>query len=266
MAVLETAQAQELINYAKEIGREELPTLVSNSIAEIRKTFANAITTDIYRPLGEQITALVKACEENGIEFVVDKADLFCYNEFETLRITHEYTDNEGNSGEILVDVFITTEFHNQEGEETEENQFLICPDYADVVISLNDTNKGDIIFQDVVGNQLAKLLKGDDVRLQINYNTVMDSGKTFVYDGCHKLYVITSEEERQQAKEYDYIVDGSTAEDEIEHPISELEEFYLKSCPLRFISTMGVDDNYTKFPIITILPQCVDCPMFIYY
>ena len=68
MTVLETAQAQELINYAKEIGREELPTLVSNSIAEIRKTFANAITTDIERPLREQITALVKACEENEIE------------------------------------------------------------------------------------------------------------------------------------------------------------------------------------------------------
>ena len=263
MAVLETAQAQELINYAKEIGREELPTLVSNSIAEIRKTFANAITTDIDRPLGEQITALVKACEENGIEFVVDKADLFCYNEFETLRITHEYTDNEGNSGEILVDVFITTEFHNQEGEETEENQFLICPDYADVVISLNDTNKGDIVFQDIVGNQLAKLLKGDDVRLQINYNTVMESGKTFVYDGCHKLYVITSEEERQHAKELGYIVDGSTAEDETEHPISELEEYYLKSCPLRFIETFGIGTNES---MITILPQCVDCPMFIYY
>ena len=201
MTVLETKQAEELIKYSKEIGYEELPNIVSESIAKIREVFADTITTDIERPLGEQITALVKACEENEIEIVGDKADLFCYNEFETLRIAHEYTDNEGNSGEILVDVFITTEFHNQKGEETEENQFLICPNYADVVISLNDTNKGDIVFQDVIGNQLAKLLKGDDVRLQINYNTVMDSGKTFVYDGCHKLYVITSEEERQQAR-----------------------------------------------------------------
>ena len=264
MAVLETKQAQELINYAKEIGREELPTLVSDSIAKIRKVFADTITTDIERPLGDQITALVKACEENNIE--IPNEDLFCYNEFETIRIAHEYTDNEGNSGEILVDMCMTVELNDKDGEDIEENQFLICPDFADVVISLNDTNKGDIIFQDVVGNQLAKLLKGDNVRLQINYNTVMESGKTFVYDGCHKLYIITSEEERQQAKELGYIVDGSTAEDETEHPISELEEFYLKSCPLRFISTMGVDDNYKEFPIISILPQGVDCPMFIYY
>ena len=263
MAVLETAQAQELINYAKEIGREELPTLVSNSIAEIRKTFANAITTDIERPLGEQITALVKACEENEIEIVGDKADLFCYNEFETLRIAHEYTDNEGNSGEILVDLYMTVELNDKNGEETEENQFLICPDYADVVISLNDTNKGDIVFQDVIGNQLAKLLKGDDVRLQINYNTVMESGKTFVYDGCHKLYVITSEEERQRARRLSYIVDDSTAEDETEHPISELEEYYLKSCPLRFIETFGIGTNESMIPI---LRQGADCPMFIYY
>ena len=261
MAVLETKQAQELINYAKEIGREELPTLVSDSIAKIRKVFANTITTDIERPLGDQITALVKACEENNIE--IPNEDLFCYNEFETIRIAHEYTDNEGNSGEILVDMFITTELNDKDGEDIEENQFLICPDFADVVITLNDTNKGDIIFQDVVGNQLAKLLKGDNVRLQINYNTVMESGKTFVYDGCHKLYIITSEEERQQAKELGYIVDGSTAEDETEHPISELEEFYLKSCPLRFIETMGIG---TCESMITILPQGVDYPMFIYY
>ena len=261
MAVLETKQAQELINYAKEIGREELPTLVSDSIAKIRKVFANTITTDIERPLGDQITALVKACEENNIE--IPNEDLFCYNEFETIRIAHEYTDNEGNSGEILVDMFITTELNDKDGEDIEENQFLICPDFADVVISVNDTNKGDIIFQDVVGNQLAKLLKGDNVRLQINYNTVMESGKTFVYDGCHKLYIITSEEERQQAKELGYIVDGSTAEDETEHPISELEEFYLKSCPLRFIETMGIG---TCESMITILPQGVDYPMFIYY
>ena len=90
-----------------------------------------------------------------------------------------------------------------------------------------------------------------------------MESGKTFVYDGCHKLYVITSEEERQQAKELGYIVDGSTAEDETEHPISELEEYYLKSCPLRFIETMGIG---TCESMITILRQCTDCPMFIYY
>ena len=174
MAVLETKQAQELINYAKEIGREELPTLVSDSIAKIRKVFADTITTDIERPLGDQITALVKACEENNIE--IPNEDLFCYNEFETIRIAHEYTDNEGNSGEILIDMFLSVELNDKDGEDTEENQFLICPDFADVVISLNDTNKGDIIFQDVVGNQLAKLLKGDNVRLQINYNTVMES------------------------------------------------------------------------------------------
>ena len=72
MTVLETAQAEELIKYSKEIGYEELPNIVSESIAKIREVFADTITTDINRPLGEQITALVKACAENGIEFVVD--------------------------------------------------------------------------------------------------------------------------------------------------------------------------------------------------
>ena len=262
MTVLETKQAEELIKYSKEIGYEELPNIVSESIAKIREVFADTITTDIERPLGEQITALVKACEENNIE--IPNEDLFCYNDWETLRVAHEFKNPTTNeTGEILVDIFIGTELHDVEQEETEENQFLICPDFADVVISLNDTNKGDIIFQDVVGNHLAKLLKGDNVRLQINYNTVMESGKTFVYDGCHKLYVITSEEERQYAKEIGYIVDGSTAENETEHSISELEEFYLKSCPLRFIETLGTGTNES---MITILPQGVDCPMFIYY
>jgi len=260
MAVLETEQTQELINYSKETGYEELPKIVSESIAKIRKTFANAITIDIDRPFEEQLNALVKACKENNIE--IPNEDLFCYNDWETLRVVHEFNNPTTNeTGEILVDIFIGTELHDENGEETEENKFLICPDFADIVLSINE-QKADTIFQDVVGNQLAKLLKGDNVRLQINYNTVMESGKTFVYDGCHKLYVITSDTERAKAREYGYIVDGSTAEDETEHPISELEEFYLKSCPLRFVETMGSETE----SMITILPQDTDLPMFIYF
>lgn len=261
MTVLATKQAEELIKYSKEIGYEELPNIVSESITKIRKVFADTITTDINRPLGDQITALVKACEENNIE--IPNEDLFCYNDWETLRVVHEFKNPTTNeTGEILVDIFIGTELHDVEQKETDENQFLVCPDYADVVLTINE-QQADTIFQDVVGNQLAKLLKGDDVRLQINYNTVMKSGRTFVYDGCHKLYVITSEEERQHAKELGYIVDGSTADDETEHPISELEEYYLNSCPLRFIETFGVGTNES---MITILRQGTDCPMFIYY
>ena len=264
MTVLETRQALDLITYAHKTGYTELPQIVSDSIAKIRKVFANTITTDLEKPLEEQINALIKACKENNIEVVNE--DLFCYNEFETLRISHEFNNPTTNeTGEILVDVYITTdkhEFYNAEKDTEEENEILICPDYADVVLSINE-QQGDIIFQDIVGNQLAKLVKGDNVRLQVNYCTVMEDGKTFVYDGCHKLYIISSEEQREYARELGYIVEGSKEDSEMEHPISELEEYYLNSCPLRFIQTFGTKSGGN---MINILPQGADLPMFIYY
>lgn len=50
---------------------------------------------------------------------------------------------------------------------------------------------------------------------------------KKFAYDGCHKIYLIESEEQEKEAKSYRYNI----------LPIEELLNTYEDSCSLRFIN-----------------------------
>ena len=248
----ELTAEQELIQYAKEIKDDKLPLIVSDTIAKIRKTFADVV--DINKSYSEQLQVLLKACESNGIEFV--NAEIFGdMDDIGILRISQNFHDKV-----LLVDVFVSILLHDENKEDTEENTFLVCSYYSDVILEDNTLTE-ETVIQDINSNKLANILKGDNVRLQINRSTVDIAGKTFVYDGCHKLYIITTPDDREQAKEYGYIVENSTNENEIEHSISELEDYYCKSCPLRFVQyfDMGRKDY-------NILPQGTDCPMFIYY
>ena len=61
--------------------------------------------------------------------------------------------------------------------------------------------------------------------------------GNEFAYDGCHKIYIIEDENDRNQALEYDYDI----------LPISELLATYNKSCSFRFISNWKLTTNYVK-------------------
>lgn len=55
---------------------------------------------------------------------------------------------------------------------------------------------------------------------------------KEFAYDGCHKIYIIENEEEKQKAQELKYAI----------IPIEELENVYYSSCPLRFVDFWNLD------------------------
>lgn len=59
--------------------------------------------------------------------------------------------------------------------------------------------------------------------------------GNEFAYDGCHKIYVIEDENDRNQALEYDYDI----------LPISELLTKYNRSCELKFISNWKLTKKY---------------------
>lgn len=60
-----------------------------------------------------------------------------------------------------------------------------------------------------------------------------------FVWDGCHKIYLIESDEDWKQCDTY------SRTE---MRPMDELPAVWAKSCPLRFISTYA--------SLATIIPQ----------
>jgi len=70
---------------------------------------------------------------------------------------------------------------------------------------------------------------------MKINGQEVV--GYKFAYDGCHKIYVIESIRDREEAKVSGYDI----------HPISELKKKYNKSCGLQFISNWSLSKSYVS-------------------
>jgi hypothetical protein len=59
----------------------------------------------------------------------------------------------------------------------------------------------------------------------------------SFAYDGCHKIYILENEQDKEQAKELEYEI----------LPISELFETYQDSCGLKFISNWQLNKDYVR-------------------
>lgn len=72
-------------------------------------------------------------------------------------------------------------------------------------------------------------------------------NAKGFVYDGCHKIYLVTNKAAEEDAKEHN---------EEI-LPMDKLEETYRNSCSLKFINKL--------VPLTDIVPQFVRQVTFTY-
>lgn len=59
-----------------------------------------------------------------------------------------------------------------------------------------------------------------------------------FAYDGCHKIYLIATEEDRETMKDCGY------EEDDI-YPVSDLAAVWEDTCFLRFINSADLKHNY---------------------
>jgi hypothetical protein len=75
---------------------------------------------------------------------------------------------------------------------------------------------------------------------LYINGRTVPAEGLVFVYDGCHKVYLIDSEEGRRQ------MFESGWSEYDFQHP-SELPAVWEETCSLRFISNADLKRMYVQ-------------------
>lgn len=73
--------------------------------------------------------------------------------------------------------------------------------------------------------------------------NGIEITAKEFAYDGCHKIYLIESQEERDEAESYGYKI----------YPINEIADKFDNSCSLRFIETWT---DYKK--IVSQFEECV--------
>lgn len=61
-----------------------------------------------------------------------------------------------------------------------------------------------------------------------------------FVWDGCHKIYIVEDEDDIQSVRE-------TWHKDEIIFDLGELPRIWSKSCPLRFISNWKLDKDYVS-------------------
>lgn len=59
-----------------------------------------------------------------------------------------------------------------------------------------------------------------------------------FAFDGCHKIYLLESEKDIQEAKDNGYQVKN----------IENLPEVWKKSCPLKFINTWSLKQIVKQF------------------
>lgn len=75
------------------------------------------------------------------------------------------------------------------------------------------------------------------DTNRTINFNSALK----VAYDGCHKIYICSDENDVKKAIEFGYEI----------HDITELESLYNNSCPLVFIRGWKTLDSY--------IPQYVD-------
>jgi hypothetical protein len=75
---------------------------------------------------------------------------------------------------------------------------------------------------------------------LKINGETVTAEALLFAYDGCHKVYLVTSEAGRRSLLEHGWV------EDDFRHP-SELPAVWEQTCPLRFISNADLQTVYVE-------------------
>ena len=67
--------------------------------------------------------------------------------------------------------------------------------------------------------------------------NNQLIKAKHFAFDGCHKIYLIESEADKEDAIATGYDI----------YPISQLRDSYESSCGLRFISNWQLTKKYVS-------------------
>lgn len=65
-------------------------------------------------------------------------------------------------------------------------------------------------------------------------------NGKYFIYDGCHKIYILESGDDFVEATHEGYSIENV-------HPIESIASVFNRSCELRFIRNWKLDRSYVK-------------------
>ncbi len=71
--------------------------------------------------------------------------------------------------------------------------------------------------------------------KIKIGLNIASQYGKEFAFDGCHKIYILRTEKENKEARKMGYNILN----------INDLEETYINSCPLKFVSSFDLTISF---------------------
>lgn len=78
---------------------------------------------------------------------------------------------------------------------------------------------------------------------MKLFINDIEVKGNRFVWDGCHKIYIIEDDNDLVDCMEkWGTLVNGTDLFD-----ITEIERIYDNSCSLRFISNWKLDTHYIR-------------------
>lgn len=79
-----------------------------------------------------------------------------------------------------------------------------------------------------------------------------VDEAKLIAWDECHKIYLAMDDTQADWFRvNYPVVVDGSP-----EHLLSTLEEWFDKSCWLRFINAVSTNEADPNAGFVTLIPQ----------
>lgn len=62
--------------------------------------------------------------------------------------------------------------------------------------------------------------------------------GFKIAWDGCHKIYIVASERDQEEAVRLNYNL----------YELDQLPKIWEESCPLKFISPWGLNTNYNAY------------------
>ena len=71
-----------------------------------------------------------------------------------------------------------------------------------------------------------------------LNEHIITGDSTRFVWDGCHKIYLVETEQDVLDVKEL-------CGEDEILYPLEDLPRIWRQSCPLKFISNFSLTKQF---------------------
>ena len=88
------------------------------------------------------------------------------------------------------------------------------------------------------------------------NVKTYIDDAQGIAFDTCHKIYILMDDRQMIQMKEYEYDPLISKAEMSSAEMLETVKQWYVESCPLKFVEAVETVDGDPNDGFTTLVEQ----------